>query len=116
MTLSLTQQVRNRDLIDQSFADAGKKCCFCKKEIDRNIVGLLHWHHVDGPKLGEIWRMFTRASPTKLQQELKKCLPAHRECHNEHHRVLSLNEFAVESCFCCNGRSAGQSNNEPERM
>jgi len=84
MTLSLSQQVRNRDLIDHAFAAAGKICFFCKKDIDRRTVGSLHWHHLEGPKLGDIRKMFTKVSPTKLEQELKKCVPAHRECLDAH--------------------------------
>lgn len=86
MPLSISQQVRNRDLIDDAFAKSEGNCYFCKYKIDRSVVGLLHWHHIEGPKLGEIRKMFTKASPTKLEQELKKCVPAHRECHNKHHK------------------------------
>lgn len=86
MTLSISQQVRNRDLIDDAFAKSGGTCYFCQNEIDRSVVGLLRWHHIEGPKLGEIGKMFTKVSPTKLEQELKKCVPAHRECYNKHHK------------------------------
>jgi hypothetical protein len=90
MTLSISQQVRNRDLIDYAFAKSGGTCYFCENEIDRSVVGLLRWHHIEGPRLGEIGKMFTKVSPTKLEQELKKCVPAHRECHNKHHENLGL--------------------------
>jgi len=101
MTLSISQQVRNRDLIDDAFAKNEGTCYFCQNEIDRSVVGLLRWHHITGPKLGEIGKMFTKVSPTKLEQELKKCVPAHRECHHKYHKnaesagseVASLNNL-----------------------
>ncbi|MBJ7527139.1 MAG: hypothetical protein JHD10_07865 [Sphingomonadaceae bacterium] len=91
MPLSTSQKLRNEELVTKAFVDANMLCFFCEKYIDRSAHQDPHpyslaWHHVKGPKEGAISDMRCNATPTKLEAELQKCVPAHKFCHDKHHK------------------------------
>lgn len=102
MSLSTSQKLRNVELVTKAFVDANMLCFFCKKHIDRSAHQEPHpyslaWHHVKGPKEDAIANMRCNATPTRLEAELQKCVPAHKFCHEKYHeKYPRLGGQAVE--------------------